>query len=82
MASNFSKLVNIQAVDKIRQPEIPTDTPVVPEPSFDKTGIAAIKLKFNKFPGTDIILTDISCGQNYTGFGELINLVQVERIYY
>jgi hypothetical protein len=60
--SNFSKLVNIQATDEIRQPETPTDTLLDPEPSLDKTGIAVTKLKFNKFQSTHLIPTEISGG--------------------
>jgi hypothetical protein len=52
---NYSSLLlNVNRVSGVRQIEIHTAEPVVPDPSFFEVEVAIAKLKRYKSPGTDI----------------------------
>jgi hypothetical protein len=54
----FSQLLNVHTVSHVRQIEIQTTEPLVPDPSSCKVEIAIEKLK-NKSPGSDQILAEL-----------------------
>jgi len=49
----FSKLLNVHGVNDVRQTEIHTAEPHVPEPSAFEVQLASEKLKSHKSPGID-----------------------------
>jgi hypothetical protein len=49
----FSQLFNVHGVNNVRQTEIHTAEPLVPEPSAPEFELAIEKLKSNKSPGID-----------------------------
>ena len=51
----FSQLLNVHGVNDIRQTEIHTARPLVPEPIASEVKLAIQKLKSHKSPGTDQI---------------------------
>ena len=51
--NHFSQLLNINWVNVVRQTEIHTAEPPVPEPSAFEVELATEKLKSHKSPGTD-----------------------------
>jgi hypothetical protein len=51
-------MLNIHGVHDVRQMDIHTAEPLVPEPSLVKVEIAIGKLKSYKYPGTDLILAE------------------------
>jgi len=55
----FSQLLNVRGVNDIRQTEIHTAEPLVPEPSVSEVELDTEKLKRHKLPGTDQILEEI-----------------------
>jgi hypothetical protein len=55
----FSQLLNVHMVIDVRQAEIHTDEPLVPELSPSEVEIATAKLKKYKSPGIDQILTKL-----------------------
>ena len=55
----FSQLLNVHGVNDIRQIEIHTAEPLVPEPSVSEVELNTEKLKRHKLPGTDQILEEI-----------------------
>ena len=59
---NFSQLLNIHGVNNVRQTEIHTAEPLVPEPSAFKVKLAIKKLKRHKSPGIDQIPEVIKAG--------------------
>ena len=54
----FSQLLNVHRVNYVRQTEIHTEEPLVPEPSAFEFKLA-IELKSHKLPGTDQIPTEL-----------------------
>jgi hypothetical protein len=46
-------VLNVQVVHDVRQKDVQTAEPLVPEPSLVEVEIAIGKLKSYKFPGTD-----------------------------
>jgi hypothetical protein len=63
----FCQLLNIQQVGGIRQTEIQTAEPFVPEPSISEVEVAIDKLKRYKSPGADQIPAElIQAGGNIT----------------
>jgi hypothetical protein len=55
----FNQVLNIHGVYNVRQMDIHTAEPLVPEPSLVKVEIAIGKLKSYKSPGTDQILAEL-----------------------
>jgi hypothetical protein len=53
--NHFSHLFNVRGVNDVRQTEIHTAQPIVPEPSAFEVEMAIEKLKRHKSPGTDQI---------------------------
>jgi hypothetical protein len=53
--NHFSQLLNAYVVNDVRQTEIHTVEPVVPEPSAFEVELATEKLKCHKSPSTDQI---------------------------
>ena len=49
----FSQMLNVHGVNDVRQTEIHTAEPLVPEPSASKFELAIEKLKSHKSPATD-----------------------------
>ena len=60
--NRFFKFLNIQWVNDVRQREIHTAEPLVPEPSALEVEIAIEKLKRHKSPGTDLIPEEVITG--------------------
>jgi hypothetical protein len=55
----FCQLLNVQLVGVIRQTEIQTAEPFVPEPSISEFEVAIGKLKSYKSPGADQIPAEL-----------------------
>ena len=55
----FSHIVNVHGVNCVRQTEIYTAEPLVPEPSASEVDLATEKLKSHKSPGIDQILAEL-----------------------
>jgi hypothetical protein len=53
--NHFSQLLNVHAVDDVRQTEVHTAEPLVPEPSAFQVEMAIEKLKIQKSSGIDQI---------------------------
>jgi len=51
--NHFSQLLNVRGVNDVRQTEIHTAEPLVPEPSAFEVELAIEKLKSHKSPGID-----------------------------
>jgi hypothetical protein len=49
----FSQILNVHGVSDVRQAEIPTAEPLVPEPSALEVELAIERLKSHKSPGID-----------------------------
>jgi hypothetical protein len=65
----FCQLLNVHGVNDVRQTEIHTADPLVPEPSSSKDEIAIENLKRYKSPGTDQIPAElIQAGGGYITF--------------
>jgi len=57
--SYFSELLNVHGVNDVRQTEIHTAVPLVPEPSAFEVELAIENLKSHKSPGTDQIPAEL-----------------------
>jgi len=55
----FSQLLNVHGVNEVRQTEIHTAKPLVPEPSASEVELAIEKLKNHKTPGIDQIPAEL-----------------------
>jgi hypothetical protein len=55
----FNKVLNVYGVHNVRQKNIQTAEPLVPEPTLVKVEIAIGKLRSYKSPGTDQILAEL-----------------------
>jgi hypothetical protein len=55
----FSQLLNVHRASDVRQIEIHTPEPIVPDPSTFEVGIVIAKLKRYKSPGSDQIPTEL-----------------------
>jgi hypothetical protein len=55
----FCQLLNVHGVNDVRQTEIHTAEPLVPEPSSSEVHVAIEKLKRYKSPGTDQIPAEL-----------------------
>ena len=59
MEELFSKILNVHGVNDVRQTEIHTAEPLVPEPSASDVDLAIEKLKSHKSLGIDQILAEL-----------------------
>jgi len=57
--NHFSQLLNVHGVNDVRQTEIHTAEPLVPEPSTCEVEMAIEKAKRHKSPGTDEIPAEL-----------------------
>ena len=57
--NRFSQLFNVQVVNDVRQIDIHTAEPLVPEPNAFEVELAIEKLKSHKSPGTDQIPAEL-----------------------
>jgi hypothetical protein len=57
--NHFSQLLNVQGVNDVRQTEVHTAEPLVPEPRAFEVEMAIEKLKRQKSPGTDHIPAEL-----------------------
>jgi len=57
--NSFSLLLNVHGVNDVRQAEIHTAEPLVPEPSAFEVELAVEKLKSHKSPGIDQIPVEL-----------------------
>jgi hypothetical protein len=57
--NHFSQLLNVHAAKEVRQEEIHTAEPMVPEQSAFEVELAIEKLKSHKSPGTDQIPAEL-----------------------
>jgi hypothetical protein len=55
----FCELLNVHGVGGVRQTEIHTDEPFVPQPSASEVEVAVVKLKSYKSPGVDQIPAEL-----------------------
>jgi hypothetical protein len=71
----FNQTLNVHGVNNVRQMDIQTAEPLVPEPSLVKLEIAIGKLKSYKSPGTDQILTELIKAGGETLCSEIHKLI-------
>jgi len=71
----FSQLLNVHEVKDVRQEEIHTVEPLVPQPSVFEFELAIEKLKNHKSPGTDQIPTELIKAGDRTIAVRFINLL-------
>jgi hypothetical protein len=67
--------LNVHGVNDVRQTEIHTAEPLVPEPSSSEVEIAIEKLKRYKSPGTDQILAELIQAGGETFRSEIQKLI-------
>jgi hypothetical protein len=72
----FCQLLNVQGAGGVRQTEIHTAEPLVPEPSASEVEVAVRKLKRYKSPGVDQIPVELiqACGGGGGGILRYKNL--------
>jgi len=70
-----SQLLNVHEDNDVRQAEIHTVEPLVPEPSTFEVELAFGKLKNHKSPGVDQILAELIKAGGRTIFVRFINLL-------
>ena len=78
----FSQILNVHGVSEVRQEEIHTAEPLVPEPSAMEVELAIEKLKSHKSPGIDQIPAEIikaGVGQFAVRFIDLLLLCGIRR---
>ena len=71
----FSQLLNVHGVNDVRQTEIHTAEPLVPEPSACEIEVAIEKLKSHKSPGTTQIPAELIKAGGKTIRGEIHKLI-------
>jgi hypothetical protein len=71
----FSQLLNAHGVNDIRQTDIHTEEPLVPEPSASEVELAIETLKTNKSPGIDQIPAELIKAGGRTIYGEIHKLI-------
>ena len=71
----FSQLLNLQGVNDVRQTEIHTAEPLVPEPSAFEVDLAIEKLKNHKSPGIDQIPAELINAAGRTICNEIHKLI-------
>jgi hypothetical protein len=67
----FSQLLNVHGVNDVRQSEIHTAVPLVPEPSASEFELAIEKIKSNKSPGKNQIPAELIKAGGRTIHGEI-----------
>jgi hypothetical protein len=80
----FSQLLNIHGVNEVRQAEIQTAEPLVPEQSAFDVEMAIVKLKSHKSPGNDQIPAELikaGVGQFSVRIMNLLFLFGIRRNY-
>jgi hypothetical protein len=68
-------VLNVHGVHDVRQMDIHTAEPLVPEPSLVEVEIAIGKLKSYKFPGTDQIPAELIKAKGETLYSEIHGLI-------
>jgi hypothetical protein len=71
----FKQVLNVHGVLKVRQMDIHTAEPLVPEPSLVEVEIAIGKLKSYKSPGTDNISAELIKAGGETLYSEIHRLI-------
>ena len=71
----FSQLFNVNGFKDVRQAEIHTAEPLVPEPSAAEVELAIDKLKSHKSPGIDQIPAELNKAGGRTIFLEIHKLI-------
>ena len=71
----FSQQMNVHGVNNIRQTEIHTAEPLVPEPSVSEVELDTEKLKRHKLPDTGHILEEIIKEEGRTIHSEIHKLI-------
>jgi hypothetical protein len=78
----FNQVLNVHGVHDVRQMDIHTNEPLVPEPSLVEVEIAIGKLKSYKSPGTDNIPAELikAGGETlYLGYTDLFVVYGIRR---
>ena len=75
--NHFSQLLNLHGVNDVRQTEIQTAEPLMPEPSTFEFEMANEKLNRHKLPGTDQIPAELikTGGRTHSEIHKLINSI-------
>jgi carbamoylphosphate synthase large subunit len=68
-------VLNVHGVHDVRQKDIHTAEPLVPEPSLVEVEIAIGKFKSYKYPGTDQILAELIKAGGKTLYSEIHKLI-------
>jgi hypothetical protein len=71
----FNQVLNVHGIHKVRQMDIHTAEPLVPEPSVVEVKIAIGKLKWYKSPGTDQIPAEMIKAGGETLYSEIRKLI-------
>jgi hypothetical protein len=71
----FNQMLNVHGVHDVRQMDIHTTEPLVPEPSLVEVEIAIGKLKSYKSPGTDNIPAELIKAGGETLYSEIHRLI-------
>jgi len=74
-SNHFSQLLSVHGVNDVRQTEIHTAVPLVPEPSAFEAEMAIEKLKRHKLPGTDQIPAELFKTKGRTIHSEIHKLI-------
>jgi hypothetical protein len=73
--SNFSQLFNVHGLNDVRQTDIHTAEPLVPEPSAFEIEMAIEKLKIHKSPCIDQIQAELVIAGDRKIHSEIHNLI-------
>jgi hypothetical protein len=73
--NHFSQLLNVHGVNNVRQTEIHTAEPTVPDPNAFEFTMATVKLKRHKSPGTDQIPAKLFKAEGRTILSEIHKLI-------
>jgi len=73
--NDFSQILNVHGVRDVRQTEIHTAEPLVPEPSALESELAIAKLKSHKSPGIDQIPAELIKAGGRTIRGAIYKLI-------
>ena len=71
----FSQMLNVHEVNDVRQTEIHTTEPLIPEPSASEFELAIEKLKSHKSPGIDQIPAELVKAGGKTIHCEILKLI-------
>jgi hypothetical protein len=71
----FNQVLNVHGIHDVRQMDIHTAEPLVPEPSLVEVEIAAVKLESYKSPGTDKISAELIKAGGETLCSEIHRLI-------